>query len=155
VKDSTGILRDLIKDSNWNFAPGDLVSFFNELDIRQGTLLTFLVSFFNELDTRQGTMLPPFVSFFNEVDTRPGTILMNPCFIFNEVDTRKELSSSPLVSFFNEVDIRQGTRLMTLVHGPYKNMAPKRSSLDERTTLWEEYMSFGTKDRSDCSAPST
>ena len=39
VKDSTGILRDLIKDSNWNFAPGDLASFFSELDTRHGTLL--------------------------------------------------------------------------------------------------------------------
>jgi len=28
-----------------------------------------LVSFFNELDTRQGTMLGTFVSFFNELDT--------------------------------------------------------------------------------------
>ena len=57
MKDLTGILRDLIKDSTWNFAPGDLVSFFNEIDTRQGTLLRFLVSFFKELDTRQGTML--------------------------------------------------------------------------------------------------
>ena len=69
VKDSTGILQDLIKDSNWNFSPRDLVSFFNELDRRQGTLLRFLVSFFNELDTRQGTILIRFVSFFNEADT--------------------------------------------------------------------------------------
>ena len=86
VKDSTAILRDLIKDSNWNFAPGDLLSFFNELDTRQGTLLRFLVSFFNELDIRQGTMLIFLVSFFNKVDTRLGTILI------------------PFVSFFNEVD---------------------------------------------------
>jgi len=57
VKVLTGILRDLLKDSNWNFALGDLVSFFNEPDKSQGTLLRFLISFFNELDTRQGTLL--------------------------------------------------------------------------------------------------
>jgi len=57
VKDSTGILRDLIKESNWNFDLGYLVSFFNELDTRQGNLLRFLVSTFNKLDTRQGIML--------------------------------------------------------------------------------------------------
>ena len=45
VKDSTGILQDLIKYSNWNFFVGDLISFFNELDTRQGNLLKFLVSF--------------------------------------------------------------------------------------------------------------
>ena len=69
MKDSTGILRDLIKDSNWNFFLGDLVSFFNELDTRQGTLLKFLVSFFNELDTRQRNYPLGPSSFFNEVDT--------------------------------------------------------------------------------------
>ena len=63
AKDSTGILQDLIKDSNWNFAPGDLVSFFNELDTIQGTLLIFLVSFFNEVDTRQGTILMGSIHF--------------------------------------------------------------------------------------------
>jgi hypothetical protein len=57
VKDTTGILQDLMKGLNWNFSSGDLVSFFNELDTRQGTLLRFLVSFFNEVDTRQGTIL--------------------------------------------------------------------------------------------------
>jgi len=44
---------------------------------------------------------------------------------------------------------------MTPVHGPYENMAPKRSSLDGRTTLREEYMSFGTKDRLGSNTPST
>jgi len=46
VKESTGILRDLIKDSIWNFVLGDLIPFFNDIDTRQGTLLRFLVSFF-------------------------------------------------------------------------------------------------------------
>jgi len=49
VKDSTGILRDLIKNLNWNFTRGILVSFFNELDTRQGTM-PMGVSFFNEVD---------------------------------------------------------------------------------------------------------
>ena len=57
VKDSTGILRDLIKYSTWNFSLGDLVPFFKELDARQGTLLIFLVSFFNEVDIRPRTIL--------------------------------------------------------------------------------------------------
>ena len=62
VKDSTRILRDLLK-STWNFALGDLVSFFNELDTRQGTLLRFLVSFFNEVYRRQGTILQDLFHF--------------------------------------------------------------------------------------------
>ena len=98
VIDLTGILQDLIKDSNWNFSLGDLVSFFNELDTRQETLLRFLVSFFNELDTRQGTLLWELFHFFSEVDTI------------------NELSSYSLVSFFNEVDTRQGTILVDPFH---------------------------------------
>ena len=57
MKDSTRILRYIIKDSNWNFATGDLVSFYNELDRRQGTLLRFLVSFLMSLTQEKGTML--------------------------------------------------------------------------------------------------
>ena len=82
VKDSTGIIQDLLKDSTWNFAPGDLVSFFNELDTRQGAMLIILVSFFNEVDTRPRNILIFLVSFFNEVNTRPGTILMGAVSFF-------------------------------------------------------------------------
>ncbi len=77
VKDLTVILRDLIRDSTCNFSSGVLVSFFNEVDTRQRTILE-----------------DPLVSFFNEVDTRQRTILRDPWFHFlTRLTQVNELSS--------------------------------------------------------------
>jgi len=40
-----------------NYAPTHVVSFFNDVATTSKLSSDFLVSFFNELDTRQGTML--------------------------------------------------------------------------------------------------
>ena len=45
VKDSTGILRDLIKDSNWNFSPGTLFNFLMSLTQEKELCLDSLFHF--------------------------------------------------------------------------------------------------------------
>ena len=62
---------------------GNLFHCFNEVDTLKELSSDTLVSFFKELDTRQGTLvrLDP-VSFFKELDTGKRTVLRLACFIF-------------------------------------------------------------------------
>jgi hypothetical protein len=80
---------------------GEIISFFNELDIETRTMLVTSVSFFNKVDLEMQKLSSEVVSFFNELEIR------KPC-------------SKTSVSFFNEVASEtQKTTLVTFVfdHG--------------------------------------
>jgi hypothetical protein len=95
-----------------------LVSFFNELEIRKSC--SRLVSFFNELEIRK-SYSKTFVSFFNEVAS----------------ETQKNILATLLDHGFQEDNAPEGHH----VKGQNSVIASKRSSLDGRNTLWKEHMS--------------
>ena len=68
-----------------------------------------VVSFFNELDTRQGTML---ITTLYNLPNKNFTLKTLIHFL-TSLTQDKELCSKILDSFFNELDTRQGTMLMT------------------------------------------
>jgi hypothetical protein len=73
---------------------GEIISFFNELDIETRTMLVTSVSFFNKVDLEMQKLSSEVVSFLNELEIR------KPC-------------SKTYVSFFNEVasDTQKTTRV--------------------------------------------
>jgi uncharacterized protein YjbK len=77
------------------------VSFLNEVAAEMKTLSSEVVSFFNELEIKKPCSRT-FVSFFNEVSSETQKPSSKVVSFFNELEIRKPCSKTS-VSFFNEV----------------------------------------------------
>ena len=126
-------LRSLAQDKE--LCSDNLISFFKELDTRQGTLLqktllhflrslpqennhapTILFHFIRSLTQENELCSNDLVSFFKELDTRKGTLLHSLFHFLRSLTQENELCSDNLVSFFEELDTRKGTLLHILFH---------------------------------------
>ena len=112
-------LRSLTQENEPCF--DDLVSFFKELDTRQGTLLRHTLFHFLRILTQENELCSDdLVSFFKELDTRKRTVLRQNWFHFLRRLTQ-EKNHAPTRPHHNEQEV----------------IASKSSTPDGRKTSWK------------------